>query len=163
MTDLPIGWAWVTVGEVCDINPRFFDDVPGDDELISKVPMAAVEAESGRLDPSELVEYGSVKGKSLTPFQENDVLFAKVTPCMENGKIALARDLHGGRAVGSTELFALRSRGAVVPSYLMYFLLQKSVRKEAERAMTGAVGLRRVPRNFLSSIPIPLPPLVRAA
>jgi type I restriction enzyme S subunit len=159
MRDLPIGWTWATVGAVSDVNPRYFDDMPSDDELVSKVPMAAVETESGRLDPSELVVYSSVKGKSLTPFQENDVLFAKVTPCMENGKVALARGLYGGRAVGSTELFVLRSRGAVEPNYLMYFLLRGSVRKEAERAMTGAVGLRRVPRAFLSSIPIPLAPL----
>ncbi len=159
MMHLPAGWTWATVGEVCEINPRRFDDMPDDGGLISKVPMAAVEAESGRLDASQLVEYGSVKGRSLTPFQENDVLFAKVTPCMENGKIALAEGLHGGRAVGSTELFALRSRGAVEPQYLMYYLLQSSVRRRAEHAMTGAVGLRRVPRAFLSSLPIPLPPL----
>jgi type I restriction enzyme S subunit len=159
MTDLPAGWTWTTVGEVCDINSRNFDEVPGDDDLVSKVPMAAVEAESGLLDPSKLVAYGSVKGKSLTPFQEDDVLFAKVTPCMENGKIALARDLYGGRAVGSTELFALRSWGAIEPKYLMYFLLQGRIRKVAEWAMTGAVGLRRVPRPFLSSLQIPLPPL----
>ena len=160
MTELPPGWALATVGDVCHINPRSFDQLLGDDELVSKVPMAAVEAETGRLDPSQLVRYGSAKRKSLTPFQENDVLFAKVTPCMENGKIALARGLHGGRAVGSTELFALRSKGAIRPDYLTYFLLQSSVRKEAERAMTGAVGLRRVPRSFLSSFQIPLPPLV---
>jgi len=133
--------------------------MPADDDLVSKIPMAAVEAESGRLDASELVEYGAVKRKSLTPFQENDVLFAKVTPCMENGKIALARGLYGGRAVGSTELFALRSRGAIESQYLMHYLLQNSVREAAEHALTGAVGLRRVPRTFLSSLRIPLPPL----
>jgi type I restriction enzyme, S subunit len=157
MNNLPDGWTCAAIGDICDINPRRFDSVPTDDELISKVPMAAVEAESGKLDASELVQYGSIKGRSLTPFQENDVLFAKVTPCMENGKIALARGLQGGRAMGSTELFVLRSRGIIDPAYLMYFLLQKSIRETAERAMTGAVGLRRVPRSFLSSIQIPFP------
>lgn len=159
MMDLPAGWNWATVGELCEINPRRFDDMPADADIISKVPMAAVETESGRLDASELVEYSSVKGKSLTQFQENDVLFAKVTPCMENGKIALAHGLHGGRAVGSTELFALRSRGAIEPQYLMHYLLQSSVRQRAAHAMTGAVGLRRVPRGFLAALRIPLPPL----
>ncbi|WP_433179905.1 restriction endonuclease subunit S [Actinoallomurus sp. CA-150999] len=157
MTELPAGWTWATVGELCAINPRNFTTTPRDDDLISKVPMAAVEAESGHLNGSQLVRYGDVKKKSLTPFEENDVLFAKVTPCMENGKIALAAGLKGGRAVGSTELFALRSFGAIEPKYLMYFLIQPSVRKAAERAMTGAVGLRRVPRSHLESLRIPLP------
>jgi type I restriction enzyme S subunit len=121
--------------------------------------MSAVEAGSGRIDASETVLYKAVKGGSLTPFQENDVLFAKVTPCMENGKVAMAAGLRGGRAVGSTELFALRSLGAVEPKYLMYYLLQPSIRRVAARAMTGAVGLRRVPRTYLASLEIPVPPL----
>jgi len=112
------------------------------------------------MDGSELVLYGDVKSKSLTPFEEDDVLFAKVTPCMENGKVAVARGLENGRAVGSTEFFVLRQRGGIDPRYLAYFLLQDSVRNRAARAMTGAVGLRRVPRGYLEELDIPLPPLV---
>ncbi|MEU8648906.1 restriction endonuclease subunit S [Streptomyces sp. NPDC048737] len=157
--ELPRGWARVTLRELCIVNPRAFDDEPGDDDDISQVPMASVEAESGRIDASTHVRYGDFKKKSLTHFQENDVLFAKITPCMENGKIALAQGLLGGRALGSTEFHVLRSRGAVLPEYLMHYLLQRDVRANAEQNMSGAVGQRRVPRPYLESLEIPVPPL----
>ncbi|MFD5658707.1 restriction endonuclease subunit S [Streptomyces hirsutus] len=158
--ELPAGWVRATIGELCDVNPPGFDEEPGDDELISQVPMAAVEAATGRMDASTQVRYGDVKKKSLTRFQENDVLFAKITPCMENGKIAKSQGLTGGRALGSTEFHVLRSRGAVLPEYLMHFLLQRHVRRAAERHMIGAVGQRRVPRPYLAELEIPVPPLV---
>ncbi|MBY8872705.1 restriction endonuclease subunit S [Micromonospora sp. PLK6-60] len=159
MTDLPPGWTNARLGDVVAINPRTFDHQPDDDDMVSMVPMASVEAESGRMDASQSIRYGDAKKRSLTPFQEGDVMFAKVTPCMENGKIALASGLVGGRALGSTELFALRSLGAVEPGYLAHFLLQPAVRRAAQAAMTGAVGLRRVPRSYLTELLLPLPPL----
>ncbi|MFI0352859.1 restriction endonuclease subunit S [Actinomadura sp. 9N407] len=159
MSELPYAWTWATIGEICAINPRQFSEPIADDELLSKVPMAAVQAETGKMDGTQIVRYADIKKKTLTPFQEGDVLFAKVTPCMENGKIALATRLHGGRGVGSTEFFVLRSRGNVDPRYMMYFLLQQGVRSEAERSMTGAVGLRRVPRPYLENLKIPIPPM----
>ncbi len=111
------------------------------------------------MDASTQVRYGDIKKKSLTRFQEDDVLFAKITPCMENGKIAKACGLTSGRALGSTEFHVLRSRGAVLPEYLMHFLLQRHVRRAAEYHMTGAVGQRRVPRPYLAELEIPVPPL----
>ncbi|MFD5283796.1 restriction endonuclease subunit S [Streptomyces rubrogriseus] len=157
--ELPAGWARATIAELCDVNPRGFDEEPDDDDFVSQVPMAAVEAGTGRIDASTQARYGDIKKKSLTRFQENDVLFAKITPCMENGKIAKAQGLIGGRALGSTEFHVLRSRGAVLPEYLMYYLLQRSVRIIAEQHMSGAVGQRRVPRPYLESLEIPVPPL----
>ncbi|WP_433591120.1 restriction endonuclease subunit S [Nocardia sp. CA-145437] len=158
MTDgLPAGWTVATLGDLCEVNPRNYSVPADDDELVSKVPMAAVEAETGRMDPSETIRYRD--RKSLTPFEDNDVLFAKVTPCMENGKIALADGLHNGKGVGSTELYVLRSLGAIEPKYLMYYLLQPGVRKRAAESMTGAVGLRRVPKNYLANLKIPVPSL----
>ncbi|MFJ4869256.1 restriction endonuclease subunit S [Streptomyces sp. NPDC088757] len=156
---LPDGWAIATIGELCDVNPRGFDEEPNDDDLISQVPMASVEAETGRMDPSALVRYGDFKKKSLTRFQESDVLFAKITPCMENGKIVQAKELTGGRGLGSTEFHVLRSRGGLLPEYLTHYLLQRSVRKAAEPHMSGAVGQRRVPRLYLEGLQIPVPPL----
>ncbi|MFV2088908.1 restriction endonuclease subunit S, partial [Micromonospora sp. LOL_021] len=152
------GWELAPLSELVAINQRRFDAEPDDDEHISFVPMASVEAESGRLDASQTAPYGKLKQRSLTRFQEGDVLFAKVTPCMENGKIAVARGLASGRGMGSTELFSLRPHGAIDPDYLAYFLLQESVRRDAARAMTGAVGLRRVPRGYLEDLAIPVPP-----
>ncbi|WP_405853470.1 restriction endonuclease subunit S [Streptomyces sp. NBC_00090] len=156
---LPEGWVRARIGDLCDVNPRAFDEEPGDDDLISQVPMAFVEAESGRMDASTQVRFGDFKKKSLTRFQEDDVLFAKITPCMENGKIAKAKGLIGGRALGSTELHVLRSAGGVLPEYLMHYLLQRNVRRVAEQHMAGAVGQRRVPRSYLVGMEIPVPPL----
>ncbi|MGW4373438.1 restriction endonuclease subunit S [Streptomyces albidoflavus] len=156
---LPEGWVRARIGDLCDVNPRAFDEEPGDDDLISQVPMAFVEAESGRMDASTQVRFGDFKKKSLTRFQEDDVLFAKITPCMENGKIAKAQGLVGGRALGSTEFHVLRSAGGVLPEYLTHYLLQRNVRRVAERNMSGAVGQRRVPRPYLAGLEIPVPPL----
>ncbi|MFG1713074.1 restriction endonuclease subunit S [Micromonospora sp. NPDC049203] len=160
MTDLPVGWTAARLGDLVAINPRKFDQQPGDDDLISLVPMAAVEAETGRMDVSQVVAYGEAKKRSLTPFQDGDVLFAKVTPCMENGKVAVAQHLESGRALGSTELFALRSEGGIDPHFLAYYLLWPSFRKTAQNSMTGAVGLRRVPRRYLENYLLPVPPLL---
>ncbi|MER6103409.1 restriction endonuclease subunit S [Streptomyces sp. NPDC001832] len=157
--ELPAGWARATIAELCDVNPRGFDEEPEDDDFISQVPMAAVEAETGRMDASTRARYGDLKKKSLTRFQENDVLFAKITPCMENGKIAKALGLAGGHALGSTEFHVLRTRGAIIPEYLMHYLLQRTVRVTAEHHMSGAVGQRRVPRPYLESLEVPVPPI----
>lgn len=159
MTDLPPGWEWASIADLCSINPRQFDIPPGDDETISFVPMTAMEADTGRMDASRRVRFGDVRGKSYTPFQELDVLFAKITPCMENGKVGVARGLESGRALGSTEFFVLRSLGAVLPRYLALYLLQLTVRQNAERNMTGAVGQRRVPRTYIEALLLPVPPL----
>ncbi|MFF7439468.1 restriction endonuclease subunit S [Streptomyces sp. NPDC008122] len=157
--ELPAGWVRATLSELCDVNPRGFDEEPDEDDFISQVPMASVEAETGRMDPSVQVRFGDFKRKSLTRFQEDDVLFAKITPCMENGKIAKAQGLFGGRGLGSTEFHVLRSRGGVLSEYLTHYLLQRNVRIVAEQHMSGAVGQRRVPRSYLEALEIPVPPL----
>src|ERR1035441_3689409 len=100
---LPKGWVRTTLGEVCAVNPRApFDVTLPDHTEISYVPMAAVEEESGHLDASQIRTLASVR-KSYTPFNENDVIFAKITPCMENGKIALAAGLRNGLGYGSPD------------------------------------------------------------
>ncbi len=86
------------------------------------------------------------------------MIFAKITPCMENGKVAVATGLTNDKACGSTEFYVLRPEGAEA-GLLWRFLRQQSFRAEAERHMSGAVGQRRVPRQFLENYLFPLPPL----
>jgi type I restriction enzyme, S subunit len=155
---LPEGWASAPLSEVADINPGSYSKPPQDHDLVSFVPMAAVEEESGRLDPSTHRPWLEVK-KGYTLFQNDDVLFAKVTPCMENGKAALATRLKGGRGAGSTEFFVLRSRGGVDPKYLMHFVLQSSFRRAARAAMQGVAGLLRVRKEFMETAQVPVAPL----
>jgi type I restriction enzyme S subunit len=97
--------------------------------------------------------------KDKTSFQNGDVLFAKITPCMENGKCAIARELINGIGFGSTEFHVIRARNKIIPEWVYYYLRQANLRKEAERNMTGSAGQRRVPTKFIEEVFIPLPPL----
>jgi type I restriction enzyme, S subunit len=148
----------VPLSDAVVVNPKIDRTQLADDSEVSFVPMAAVGAADGSIDASTVRPYAEVK-KGYTHFRENDVLFAKVTPCMENGKMAVARNLKNGIGFGSTEFHVLRPRDGVDPHYVYHFVSSQTFRKEAARHMTGAVGLRRVPTAFLESAEIPLPAL----
>jgi type I restriction enzyme S subunit len=156
---LPQGWAWTTIGEIVFINPGWWDaDLLEDSEYVSFVPMAAVEEATGRLDPSQSKKWAEVK-QGFKRFQENDVLFAKITPSMENGKFALAVNLFEGIGTGSTEFHVLRPTKVVQPKLILYYLLQQTFRRRARSVMKGAAGQLRVPQEFLAQEKFPLPPL----
>ncbi len=157
-TELPEGWEWKTLGEVADINPRIDKSKIADDLQVTFVPMPAVGAGDGQIDVSQLRPAGEVK-KGYTPFEEGDVLFAKITPCMENGKMAVVPKLHNGVGFGSTEFHVLRPRHDVAARYLYHFVSNASFRRDAAHSMTGAVGQKRVPTAYLSDCHIPLAPL----
>ena len=157
MSGLPESWADPSIGEVTEVNPR--KDVSlSNDDLVTFVPMAAVDEVSGTiLSPTER-QYREV-AKGFTHFTDGDVIFAKITPSMENGKSAVARGLMNGVGIGSTEFHVFRSHGAIEPEYLWRFVRQKSFREDAQAVMSGAVGQQRVPTDYLKSHRIPLPPL----
>jgi type I restriction enzyme S subunit len=157
MGALPLGWIMSTLGEVCEINPKL-PAKPDPASQITFVPMAAVCEHSGTIVAPQTKPFSAVS-KGYTPFIEGDVIWAKITPCMENGKAAIARDLTNGIGFGSTEFFVLRSRGLVLPQYLHRFVRQEKFRAAAQKTMNSAVGQARVPRDFLFAAPIPLPPL----
>lgn len=148
----------VALTKVAKLNPRSFSEAVCDDDLVSFVPMKYVEEESGRLNSAEVKQWQDVK-KGYTPFQNGDVIFAKITPCMENGKYALATNLHNGRAAGSTEFHVFRPTADLDSKYLLFFLLSPEVRREAKRNMRGAAGQLRVPPIFFEELQIPVPPL----
>jgi type I restriction enzyme S subunit len=129
-----------------------------EDDVISFVPMRSVEEETGRIDCSEARPWRDVK-KGYTPFEDGDVIFAKITPCMENGKYALATGLIGGRAAGSTEFHVFRPVPDLDSKYLLFFLFSPAVRRSAKLVMRGAAGQLRVPPSFFTDLEIPLPPL----
>ncbi|MGO4319925.1 restriction endonuclease subunit S, partial [Agrobacterium sp. MCAB5] len=97
--------------------------------------------------------------KGFTQFVDDDVIFAKITPSMENGKSAVARRVVNATGFGSTEFHVLRSTGAVVPEYLWRFVRRQEFRDNAQQVMSGAVGQQRVPAEYLKSHLLPLPPL----
>jgi type I restriction enzyme S subunit len=148
----------VPLTEAVELNPRPERGSVPDDMEVSFVPMATVEVGTGRMDASTTRTYGDVK-KGYTFFREGDVLFAKITPCMENGKMAVARGLLNGIGCGSTEFHVLRPRLGVDPHYVYHFVSSARFRAEAAHYMTGAVGQKRVPASFLEQSLIPLPDL----
>jgi type I restriction enzyme, S subunit len=155
--ELPKGWRWTPLGSVAEINPRRTPIERADDEPTSFVPMEAVDEVQGVAEPI-LRPYGEIK-RGYTAFQDDDVLFAKITPCMQNGKQAIATGLTDGIGFGTTEFHVVRAGEDVLPSWLHRFLRRPSIRGRAAEAFTGAVGQQRVPPDFLRCIPIPLPPL----
>lgn len=152
-------WPHVRIGDVCDLNPRLpKTHTLNDDDAVSFVPMAAVSELSGTIQTRSTRRFAEVR-KGYTPFQNNDVLFAKITPCMENGKAAIARDLVHGYGFGSTEFHVLRAGENVLPEWLHFFVRQATFRHEAKRNFTGTGGQQRVPATFVANTLIPLPPL----
>ncbi len=152
-------WPTKPLGEVCTVNPKLAaSDAPGADAEVTFVPMAAVDEISGTIPRPEHRRYSEV-AKGYTPFGENDVLFAKITPCMQNGKAAVASNLCNGFGFGSTEFHVLRSTGSVLPRWVFAFIRQPAFRSAAEASFTGSAGQQRVPADFLITFPIPVPPL----
>lgn len=151
-------WPYVPLTEAVDLNPKLDRGSVADELEVSFVPMAAVEAETGVIDLSTVRKYADVK-KGYTYFRDGDVLFAKITPCMENGKIAIARELRNGIGFGSTEFHVLRPREGIDARYVYHFIASAQFRAEAAHHMTGAVGQQRVPVAFLEQSEIPLPPI----
>jgi len=148
----------VPLSEAVEINPKPDRGLLSDDLDVSFVPMAMVEAGTGNIDATTVRKYAEVK-KGYTYFRDGDVLFAKITPCMENGKMAVARHLRNGIGFGSTEFHVLRSREGVDPHYIYHFVASSRFRAEAAHHMAGAVGQKRVPTSFLERAEIPLPPI----
>ncbi len=109
------------------------------------------------LNPSRTCVFSEVAG-SYTYFADGDVLLAKITPCFENGKLGIARQLIKGIGFGSSEYFVIRPHAELKSEYLYYFLLQQSFREQGARSMKGAVGHKRVSKEFLETHEIPIPP-----
>ena len=158
-TDLPNGWEWTRFGDIAQINPRDPEirNLP-DDFMVTFLPMASVDAEKGVVTRHEERHLSQVR-KGFTPFSDGDVLFAKITPSMENGKAAIAYNLVNGRGFGSTEFHVISPRDGMLPEWLFYFIRQEKFRNEAKANFAGTAGQLRVPADFIRSYPIPVPPL----
>jgi type I restriction enzyme S subunit len=154
---LPLGWCSSSLGEVASINPATAFDGLASDAEIPFIPMTAVAEETGIIDASRRRSVAEVR-KGYVRFCEGDVIFAKITPCMENGKTAPVIGIPGGYAAGSTEFHVLRP-GAVDPRYLWYWLVRHAFRHQAERNMSGSAGQLRVPVDYLRNSPISVAPL----
>lgn len=144
------------LSECCVINPRRPSLDLHDTDKVSFVPMPAV-SEDGYLQNMIEEEYGKVK-KGFTYFANNDVLFAKITPCMENGKGAIAQRLTNGVGMGSTEFHVLRPIENLSNPYWLLTLTRMPIfRERAAKNMSGTGGQKRVAASYLEHFMVGLP------
>jgi len=156
----PKGWPVKRLGDprVATINPKFSGDNVSADTEVSFVPMADVDEIWGRIVGKQVRKYSDVM-RGFTPFRDGDVLFAKITPCMQNGKGAIARNLVNGLGFGSTEFHVLRAGPLVTPEWLFALVRLAWFRRQAESSFTGTAGQQRVPADFLARYEIGCPPI----
>ena len=150
----------IKLATICDINisKSEIQNKP-DDMLVSFIEMASVSNE-GFIETRVDRPYSEVRNGGYTYFANGDIIIAKITPCMENGKCAIADGLTNGIGFGSSEFHTFRCHTDIVlTKYLFLLLNQNTVRKAAEDAMTGASGHRRVPATFYEELAIPVPPI----
>ena len=158
MNSLPRSWAQTSLDDVSWINPKLPASDAEKDLEVTFLPMRCVEEQSGRIDLSLTRKLSEVR-KGYTYFRNEDILFAKITPCMENGKVAIANDLKNGIGFGSTEFHVIRLVNELSRKFLFYYLNRENLRKEARKNMTGSAGQLRVPTGFIEELQFPIPPL----
>jgi type I restriction enzyme, S subunit len=146
--------------DCCEIKPPKSEarKLLDPDELVSFVPMASLGKYRKELILDKDKKLADVSG-SYTYFAENDVLLAKITPCFENGKLGIATGLTNGIGFGSSEFIVFRPNDSLNSEYLYHFLNRTSLRAQGQLVMTGAVGHKRVPKEFIENLTIPLPPI----
>ena len=156
MSNLPVGWAAASIGELVTLNPKNEVD---DGTLVGFVPMSRLGVDFQSPVTYEPRLWSGVK-RGYTHFADGDVLLAKITPCFENGKAGLVRDLPNGLGAGSTEYHVSRPKlGCLEARYLLAFFKTEHFVKEGALQMTGSVGQKRVPKAYLLETGMPLAPL----
>lgn len=150
-------WQNVTIGEVVTISPKK-ETAIDDNTDVSFSSMHLMSSSISEHLTYEIKKWADVK-KGFTVFRNNDVLLAKITPCFENGKSAVAQDLINGIGTGSTEFMVLRCSNQLLPKFLYFLVNTPDFRQAGIHNMTGSVGHKRVPKDFVSSWTFSLPSL----
>ena len=154
---VPGEWVGTRIRNVSRLSPGYSGSPPAADELCTVVPMESL-FENGTLEVSNQQLFEDVQ-RELTLFEQGDVLFAKITPCMENGKGAFVENVPVRYAYGSTEFHVLRPLPGVDGKFLYYATFNPIFRAYAAENMTGAAGQKRVSSRFLKDTHLFLPPL----
>jgi type I restriction enzyme, S subunit len=154
---IPANWRSERIKYIATLNPPKSEirDTNGR-TLVSFVPMEAVD-EDGRLDMSRTMPIETGLQQGYTYFKNNDVLVAKITPCFENGKGALALGLENSIGFGTTEFHVLRSKQESDPRFLFYVTVSDHFRRLGTAAMYGAAGQKRISEQFVVTFSHPFP------
>lgn len=153
---IPEDWDLKRGDELAIVNPRK-ETVDNKNLPVSFIPMASV-SENARIVGTHIEPYSKVS-KGFTSFKDGDIIIAKITPCFENGKGALADNLNNGLGFGSTEFHVMRTKFNVNPHFLFFHTVSYPFRKRGEANMTGSAGQKRVPTDFIKTYRILLPSL----
>lgn len=146
----------VKLFDVVSINPSVY--FPLNIEEITFIPMEAIDENYGEITANYKKEV--VESNGFTRFMQGDLLWAKITPCMQNGKSAIVRETINGYACGSTEFFVLRcNKNKIDVNYLFYIMHVKKLLEYVTNFFGGNAGQQRVSKDFLLNLEIPLPPL----
>jgi type I restriction enzyme, S subunit len=154
------GWPTRTLAEACEIKPPKSEARARirESDFVSFVPMEDLGIDRKAVVGTQAKPLSEVVG-SYTYFADGDVLLAKITPCFENGKLGIAANLVNGIGFGSSEYIVFRPGPLLDKEWLYYFLSRESFRAEGAERMSGAVGHKRVAKEFVETYPVPLPPL----
>ena len=151
-------WPMVKIRRACIVNPRKSELADLEDTtIVSFVPMSDIGENAMYFDVKNHKHLHEVSS-SYTYFMNGDVLIAKVTPCFENGKAGIAKNLNNSIGFGSSEFYVLRPTKAVISQWIYLSITTPSFREWAIPQMTGTGGLQRVPRSIIENYRIPLPP-----
>lgn len=147
----------VMLKDACIVGPKKSEVRDLDEDLeVSFLPMKDLNEHDINFKPNEIKRKNEVY-KGYTYFADGDVILAKVTPCFENGKAGLAKNLLNGIGFGSSEYHVLRPKKNVLAEWIYFAVLTEQFRVTGKENMTGAGGLKRIPRPFLEQWKIPVP------
>lgn len=152
--------GYKTIDEIAMIKPSKDEvkELPGD-TVVSFVPMADINTFDAAFTPKENRKLSEVLS-GFTYFKDNDILLAKITPCFENGKAAIARNLTNGIGFGSTEYIVIRANTSLVyPEWIFYHINTPEFIDGGKSFMTGTAGQQRVDINYVKQYRIPVPSL----
>ena len=150
--EIPEGWEVTRLKYLADFEPTCDTSYLTDESEITYTPMECVK--NGDFENRSAL-YGNLS-HTLTPFQNGDIAMAKVTPCFENGNIAIMNNLFSGFGLGSSELFIFRPK-SISTRYLFYWLQNKAFVARACSTMTGTGGLKRISPSFIRNCPVHCP------
>ena len=154
--DLPEGWAWARLLDLYSLNPK--NDAL-DDAQAAFLPMAAIDDGFANSYHPINRPWREIR-KGFTQFADGDIVFAKISPCFENGKYFIARDLPNGIGAGTTELYVLRSASnSLLAEYVFVYLESPLFVRGACKTFMGTVGQQRIKRDYIEDALVPVPPL----
>lgn len=155
---IPAHWDVKAIKRICKINPSSKPNGLSKDDLIEFLPMENIDETIGKI---RKYNYAPLKNvcQGYTSFKSEDVIFAKITPCMENGNCVIVEKLTHNICYGSTEFIVFRQSQQISNKMLYYFFRNTNFRKVFENNMRGSAGQKRISSDFIGNFLIALAPI----